>query len=375
MKLCQIVPSLEARHGGPAKSVRRLAGALAGLGHEVDLLTTAPEAGTAEKISGSLRVRTFPRGRPELVCPSAELRACLSRQRYDCVHHHSLWLRTLHYARRNAAAGRCPLVISPRGMLSPWAWNHRRWKKWLAGKFIHPGALRQAQGWHATSEAEARDIRQLGFPQPICVAPNGVDEPSAGDVALATTVWSRLCPAVTSRPVALFYSRFHRKKRLLELIDLWIDRAPRDWLLLVAGISQEYSVAQLKARVARRGADERVAVFSGQDRPPPYAVASLFLLPSHSENYGMVIAEALANGVPVAVTNATPWHEANAAGAGWCVPWENYPAALAAALAEGPERLRARGAAARAWVLENYSWEKSAGLLAGFYRDLRRVNP
>jgi len=375
MKIAQIVPSLEEKHGGPSKSVFQLAAALGRLGHEVDLLATVPGGETESVEDVHLRVRQFRRGFPEFLCASAGLRDHLRQQAYDCVHHHALWLRTLHYARQAAVATAARLVISPRGMLSDWSWQHRRWKKRLAASLVHPGAFAQASGWHATSVPEADDIRRRGFQQPICVAPNGVGAPSAEELLQAHEVWSQVCPDVTCRPVALFYSRFHRKKRLIELIDLWAEIAPKDWLLLIVGIPQEYTVEDLVRHVRRHSAQDRIAVFDGHDRPPPYGVASLFLLPSHTENFGMVIAEAMAWGVPALVTDTTPWAEISAEQAGWCVPWTDYRSTLREALREPSDRLEQRGACARDWVLARFSWEQAARSLAGFYQRLDPVTP
>jgi glycosyltransferase involved in cell wall biosynthesis len=370
MRIAQIVPSLEEKHGGPSKSVQRLAATLSRLGHDIDLLATRPGHGTAVTTDGRLRVLQFRRDRPEFLCASADLQDHLRQQAYDCLHHHALWLRTLHYACRAGRATEARLVISPRGMLSDWSWRQRRWKKWLATRLVHPGAFAQAQGWHATSEAEADDIRRRGFTQPVCIAPNGVEAPSTEELTGAHETWTQLCPAIAARPTAVFYSRFHRKKRLLELIDLWIDIAPKEWLLLVAGIPQEYTVESLTAYVQRYSAQERIVVFDGRDRPPPYGVASLFLLPSHSENFGMVVAEAMAWGIPVLVTDSTPWAQLTEQNAGWCVPWENYGLALRQALAEPTDRLEQRGARARDWVLARYSWDQIARPLVEFYQRL-----
>ena len=370
MKIAQIVPSLAEQHGGPSRSVRGLAAALARLGDDVDLLTTRPK-GEAEPVEeGRLRVLEFRRGVPGFLCPSAGLGEHLHRQSYDCVHHHALWLRTLHYAHEASRITGARLVISPRGMMSDWAWHHHQWRKQLAQRFVHPGAFAGANGWHATSEDEAAEIGRRGFSQPVCVAPNGVEAPTAEEVAHAHEVWTHHCPAVAARPVALFYSRFHRKKRLLELLDLWIAEAPVDWLLLVAGIPQEYSVADLEEHVQREAGAGRIAVVDSRSLPPPYAVASLFLLPSHTENFGLVIAEAMAWGVPVLVTDTTPWAGVAAQQAGWCVPWGGYRAALRAALDEPADQLEQRGARARDWMLHRYSWDQAARPLHEFYQRL-----
>ncbi|MBI5771159.1 MAG: glycosyltransferase [Verrucomicrobia bacterium] len=374
MKLCQVVPSLEERHGGPSRSVHALSSALAQAGHDVELLATQPETPEA-RMAGRLRIRIFRRDWPDRICPSAGLDLALQASDAQVFHHHSLWLRTLHYTHRAARQKRATFVLSPRGMMSAWAWHHRSWRKKFARALIHPGALDAVDGWHATSAEEAAEIRDRGFTQPVCVAPNGVDAPLDAEIAAAAEHWQAACPAVTKRPVALFYSRFHLKKRVLELIDLWLQHAPGDWLLLLVGIPQDYTPEMIERYVLRASGGGRVQAFAGAGRPPPYAVASLFLLPSHNENFGMAVAEAMAHGLPVLVTDTTPWSAVNADGRGWCVPWSQFPDAVRAAAGEDPAQLRARGARAREWVLREFAWEKSARLLTDFYAQLQARRP
>lgn len=370
MKIAQIVPSLEARHGGPSRSVRGLAEGLHRGGQTVELLTTGPLDSRPTTRTGDLEARSFPRAWPESLARSPSLREHLAAGSHDVVHHHGLWQRPLHYACRSANKARVPFVISPRGMMCDWAWNHHRWKKTLARRFIHPGAFESAAGWHATSEAEVTDIRRLGFKQPVCVAPNGVDCPSPEDETASASHWRSLLPEVSGRRVALFYSRFHEKKRVLELIDLWLAASRGDWILLLVGIPEQYSVDELRARVAQRGGDGRIFVEDGATRPPPYAIASLFLLPSHSENFGLVVAEALVHRVPVLATDTTPWQALAGHGAGDCVDWARFGKRLDAFLAESPDSLRASGERARAWAGAAFSWDHIAKDLIAFYQQL-----
>ena len=371
MRISQIVASLDPRSGGPSVSVPGLSGALARLGHDVTLFSTTtpgekPLSPTVDGVTRQLAPRTFP---ATLACASG-LEKLLSAVPADLVHAHALWQRPLHDAHQRALAAGVPLVISPRGMMSPWAWRHHRWKKWLARYFVHPGALANAAGWHATSQDEADDIRARGWRQPICIAPNGVGIPDDRSLVEARAYWHRVCPNCALRPTALFHSRLHEKKRVLELIDLWLDTAPPDWLLLIVGIPETITVAQLRGRVAARGGAGRIAVFDGTQTPPPYAAARLFLLPSHTENFGMVIAEALACGVPALVTDTTPWHALNRNGCGWCCPWSDYRDRLRLALATSYDELAERGHTARRWMQTDYSWVQTAATLSAFYSQL-----
>lgn len=371
MKACQIVPSLEARHGGPSKSVLGLSTALALEGVDVELLTTEPGQGW-QRIEDRLRIEAFHRDWPGSICSSRGLNRHLRTVTADVVHHHSLWLRTLHYAKCTASRLGVKFVVSPRGMMDPWAWNHNSKKKAFARKVIHPGAFEAVDGWHTTSEEEAESLRALGFKQPLCVAPNGISAPTAESLASAADYWRVLVPAAAQKPVALFYSRFHKKKRLLELIDTWLEFGPEDWLLLLVGIPEDYTPKMIEEYVLRSGQSGRVRAYDGAGRPPPYAAASLFVLPSHGENFGQAIVEALASGVPTLVTDTTPWSGLNSRGAGWCVPWADFGATLREATAEGAEALRRRGAAGRDWVLDDFAWGKSARILTEFYATLRQ---
>ncbi len=368
MKITHIVPSLESRHGGPSRSARGLSLGLAELGEDVTLLSTGPMS-QVETIIGT-RIETFRRGWPEVVCRCPALNHALQKEPGAIVHHHGLWLRTLHYAHQKSRRGGLPLVISPRGMMSSWAWHHHRRRKTWASRLLHPGALKAAAGWHATSDAEAADIRALGFTQPICVAGNGVTLPTESQLAEARTFWLGEFPDAATRPVALYYGRFHSKKRVLDLIDLWQKLAPPEWTLALVGIPSEYTVRELENYAARQPGSNRIEVFDGTNTPPPYAIASLFLLPSHSENFGLTVAESLASGVPALVTDTTPWQDMNGRGVGWCASWESFGEKLQAALAL-PEPERAdMGRLGRSWVAQTFSWKQVAQPLAEFYRVL-----
>lgn len=368
MRIAHTIASLERRHGGPSRSVRALGEAQASLGYSVSLVATGPEM--HESCEGLLSIQVLQRRWPTLIARADGFTEALHSTEPSVIHAHGLWLRPLHYSRLVAEAKQVPLVIAPRGMMSGWSWQHHRLRKRLSARWVHPHAFEAAAGWHATSREEAREIENHGFLQPICVAPNGVRVPGEDELARAREHWENLCPTILQKRTAVFYSRFHAKKRVLELIDLWLDCAPHDWLLLLVGIPEQYSVGELSEYVYRSGGSGRIAVFDGANRPAPYAAASLCLLPSHSENFGLVVAEALVAGIPALVTDSTPWKGLTEHEAGWCVPWSDYGPVLKQALSESPATLAERGARARDWAGRAFSWDNTARILARFYEQL-----
>jgi len=368
MRIAHIVANLEARQGGPSRSVLSLAQAQATSDGDDQLLTTDREEESF--LSGHLMVKKFRRVCPESISRSSSPNRHLQQNPFDVIHTHSLWLRPRHYARQSAQLHNVPRVLSPRGIRSAGAWNHHRRRKFWPGKLIHLCALEAARGWHAASASEAKAFRDLGFKQPICVAPNAVDLPTAKQREIAHAHWIKRAPHAAQPPVALFYSRFHRKKGVIELIDLWHQVAPRDWLLLLVGTPDQLSVARLETYIVRQGVQKPISVFDGTAQPPPYVIAQLFILPTHSENFGLVVAESLANGVPPLVTDITPWSEINEVGAGWWVPWQDFAETVRLALTESDTERKTRGETGRQWTTTQSFWHDTASGLRKFYRQI-----
>ncbi|MCU0792648.1 MAG: glycosyltransferase [Opitutaceae bacterium] len=375
LDVLHITSSLDPRHGGPSRTVPALAAAQLAAGAYVQLATVGPvPPGFVARFPGlpvhAFSARPGPLG-AALACATG-MESFLRRTPARAIHVHGVWLRPLHYAALAAAHQRIPLIIAPRGMLEPWARAHHAWKKRLAAAFVHPRAFAAAAGWHATSQQEADHLRAL-FAAPVCVAPNGVAEPAPAHSAPARAAWLAAYPELHDTRVALFYGRLHAKKRVAELISLWRSRPRPGWTLLVAGIPEGHTIAEL-ASLATAGVVPRasapVVVADGRALPAPYPLAELFLLPSHSENFGQAVAEALVAGVPVLVTDTLPWRELNVVGAGRSVAWADYPAALDELLAQPREQLLAAGSAGRTWVSREFTWAAAARRLLDFYPTL-----
>ena len=307
-------------------------------------------------------LRQFAPGRgPLLLGSSPALRRWLNARarpgRAAILHAHGLWRMSVVYPAWAARKGDATLIVSPRGSLSAWAMRHHSASKLLFWAALQRPALKRAACFHATAEQEYEDVRRLGFRQPVAVIPNAIDLPS-------------LAPAPKPRGEArtlLFLARLHPVKGADALIDAWRlvqDRFPA-WRLAIVGNdidgrgSSGYA-DMLRRRAAERGA-ERVR-FAGELRGAAkwdaYRGADLYVLPSHSESFGVTVAEALAAGTPVITTRATPWSTLATQDAGWCIETgsETLAATLRDALARDPAELAEMGLRGRRWMAADYSW-------------------
>lgn len=357
--------------GGPSRSVPETCEALAERGLDVSLVALrfrdegelVPLPRNVEiKLANGRRLgllrqvmsRDFGRALNEVVCT----------RKPTVLHDHGVWLTSNHVAVKIARRASVPIVIAPRGMLSDWALGQRRWLKKVAWRAYQEANLMNASVIHATSDDEARDVRRLGITRPVALVPNGVD---AGHFTFRTEL-----PAAAATRTALFLSRLHPKKGIENLVDAWAVVRPDNWRLEICGPSPAAYRTALERRIRRRGLSECVQILDEVDdegRRRTYAAASLFVLPTLSENFGIVIAEALASGLPVITTKAAPWGELVRHRCGWWV--ETGVPGLVTALREAIElpaaSLSEMGRRGRHLVETYYSWESAAASLHEVY--------
>ncbi|MFN3598020.1 MAG: glycosyltransferase [Rubricoccaceae bacterium] len=358
LRVAVTVNSLAADHGGPSRSATALADAVARAGVDVHVL--AGRNGAPVRPARAALHLVPPASAAALLGRATAYDGALRELAPDVVHDHGLWLPSNHASARAARALGRPLVVSPRGMLSSWALAHRRWKKRLVWALFQRAHLERAALIHATADMEAEDVRRAGLRAPVAVVPNGVDIPAS---------LPRRPPAGPRRR-ALFLSRVHPKKGIPMLIEAWRREPPSGWELVVVGPDEDGHGAAVDAQAARAGIPyTRLGPADDAAKWALYRSADLFVLPTYSENFGIVVAEALAAGVPVLTTTGTPWHDLPARGCGWWVApnTDAIAAALAEATALSPERLHAMGARGAAYVEEAYGWTRIGEQMAAAY--------
>jgi glycosyltransferase involved in cell wall biosynthesis len=262
------------------------------------------------------------------------------------------------------------LIYSPRGAFSPWAMKHGSVLKRVFWPLFQLNALRQADCFHATAEAEYQDIRRLGFRQPVTVIPNGIDlavKPAAKNTTTVRTL--------------LFLGRIHVVKGLALLLPAWKavqDQFPQ-WVLKIVGSDDGYHgpsgyLDQIKRLASELGL-KRVCFAGplyGDDKLQAYCDANVYVLPSYSENFAVTVAEALSMETPSIVSKGTPWSGLEAHGAGWWIDIGVAPLAccLQDALSRSSKDLTAMGRRGREWMRQDFSWPSIGAKMAETYRWL-----
>jgi glycosyltransferase involved in cell wall biosynthesis len=293
---------------------------------------------------------------------SSELLTAMRSGNPDLVHSHGMWTYPSLALLRWSRATRRPCIVSPHGMLEPWARRHHQWKKGPIWCLWERRNLDSAAVLHATSDQEARNLSELGLRARIAVVPIGVDIPSDPRPACNVGVERR----------ALFLSRIHPKKGLLNLIEAWRQVRPRGWRLLIAGPDESNHLSSVQEAVCQAGLTPTVTFVGpvyGQQKLDLLNSADLFILPTFSENFGIVVAEALASAVPVITTKGAPWKCLEAHSCGWWVEIGALP--LARALSEATQcsesELRQMGLRGRQFVSREYSWARIGGQMRAVY--------
>jgi glycosyltransferase involved in cell wall biosynthesis len=291
----------------------------------------------------------------------------------DIVQGHGLWCGASRAAATLARQLDRPLVVSPHGMLEPWARRHHRQRKQVAWATAERAAVGRADLLQAMSEREVDSLRAAGLFQPALVHPVGVEihaQQHARDADVAGDANEE-----QGVKTCLFLSRLHPIKGLALLLQAWGQLRPAGWRLVIAGPDQQGHAAAMEGLARSLGIAERVTFVGsvhGHAKWKLLAGADLFVLPSHSENFGVVIAEALAAGVPVITTTGTPWSMLPSYGAGWWVPADaaSLADALRAATRLPTAALLEMGTRGRELARERFEWPVIAATIRDAYRWL-----
>jgi glycosyltransferase involved in cell wall biosynthesis len=354
-------------YGGPTHSVYELARATARQGHDVRVLTTNANGSCnlsvdcqADTEMDGVTVRYCNRWFDDSISPQLLARLAGEIRRADVVHLGLTYsfpvLPTLALCRWYGK----PVVWSPRGALQRYPYSRRRFAKRLWELVCRAVAPRDTV-LHVTCDVEAVESTSR-MPRPATVVPNGVEVPEHV---------SRTAAAGMLR--MMYLGRLHPKKGIENLLAA-CSTLPKSlgWTLNIVGAGEAKYEARLRSRIADLGLTNRVrmsGMLTGEAKTEAFEHCDMAVFPSYTENFGMVVAEALAHGVPVITSKGMPWSRVEEVGCGMWI--DNDARSLCDAMMRACEMpLREMGERGREWVRREFSWDEAASRMIATYQAL-----
>lgn len=383
MKVTHLSGSLTRNAGGIFEIELALARHLQALGVHNEALGLDDEWWAEDQARWApVPARVFPVRGPRAFGYAAGLGEALHSSGCDLAHLHSMWMYPSVVV-SSWSGGKRPYIVTPNGMLEPWALRNAAWKKKIAGALYERRMLAGAPCLHANTEKELNDIRAFGLHNPVAIIPNGIELPEEGAEGLK--VEGRRS---AERKILLFLGRLHPKKGLVNGLRAWAEARAEGWQLAVAGWDQGGHSAELRKLCAELGvtvADVPAAEFVARGAAEPVVflgptfggtkdellrLASAFFLPSFSEGLPMSVLEAWSYRLPVLMTDHCNIPEGFAAQA--AIHIDTAPQSITAGIHQlvglsDAERL-AMGQRGRQLVEERFTWRHVASQLRDVYQ-------
>ncbi len=366
MKILHTVSGIWKHTGGPAEVIPLLCQHLLAQGAEVSIATLNGEfsdATLASKAAG-VKLHSFPirfRCKPWYSAAIRhELRELIKDA--DIVHGNGMWEYTNWCTGSEAIRQRKPYITSFQGSImhtrKNWTLRHKLVWKLLDGRYVQ-----KASCLHACTQEELMSIRSVGLTNPVALIPNGVEVWSL----LPQDTIKRLVPEFTGKKIFLFLSRIHPGKGVFDLVEAWRDLnpCPDERQLILAGPGLSVHIEQLKKLIRSNGENGRITYIGpcfGKRRIAAFQACDVFVLPSYTENFGLVVGEALASGKPVIATHGVPWPDLAEYQCGWWIPngVSTLVDSLRRAINASDEQRLAMGQRGRALIMKKYSWPQIA---------------
>lgn len=310
MKIIHFVPSIDRTSGGVGSYMQLLAKEL---GKLCELYIVTANTEHQLKIENA-EVRYIPCNIGQYSAMKKEWNRILNEIKPNLVHVNCCWMPCCALVQKWSQRKGYKVILTPHGMLEPWIMKRNYWTKKIPALLLYQkAAIKRADCIHATAESEKQNILKLGYNKKIEVIANGIDV----DNIKIKDNWKR-------NKNILFLSRIHVKKGIEFLLEAAssLKSQLEGYTITIAGEGEQTYISSLKSKTIELGIDKMVNFCGGvygEKKWELYRKADVFVLPTYSENFGIVIAEALASGTPVITTKGTPWNDLNIIQCGWCI--------------------------------------------------------
>lgn len=351
MKVLHVVPTISNLSAGTTEAVISLCQNQYELGIEVELYTLG---NIPENLNFSFPIRSFKRDTfpHEKLGASKDMMIALDKTvpTFDIVHSHILWMAPCYYTGIVASKYNIPHVCSPHGALTKYSLSKSKFKKIFSLIIGQHKSLKSVTKFHLTAYSELEDLKKTIWYKPSFITPNGINGPSL------------LLEKKQSKTV-LFLSRIHPKKGLDILINDFLtlrDTFP-DWKLNIIGpIEDKQYYKTFSDKINSENGIYYLGEISGPDKYTFMQNADIFVLPTHSENFGLVVGESLLCRTPVICTDGAPWEDLDKNNAGWSTNFINLQKTLKHAMSLPHQNLVMMGDNGRRWILNEFGWKNVA---------------
>lgn len=364
MKVIHFIPSIDRASGGTTSYMQLLANEL---GKLVELYIVTPQSPNPVEIEHAT-IKYIPTGWKKRKEMKIEWGKLLYQIHPDVVHVNCCWMPECAWAQLWAQQLGYRVILTPHGMLEPWIMARHYWTRKVPALLLYQKkAVVKADYIHSTADSERDNLSKLGYNSKIEVIANGIEV----DKIAMKTDWKR-------KKKILFLSRMHVKKGIDFLIEAVgkLKEEMQGYQVIIAGEGDENYITQLKKKAEANGVSSLFNFCGGvygDTKWELFREADLFVLPTYSENFGIVVAEALACGTPVITTKGTPWSELETTGCGWWteVGTDATTTALKVFLQLPDVTLETMGKNGRKLVEDKYSSKKMADDMVKLYQKLK----
>lgn len=381
MKILIVIPALGIVYGGPSKIVAELAQALGNHGIDIDIVTTNANGSTTLDvplhtwvIEKSYRVKYFPYWQISEYKFSWSLTGWLCQHiaDYDLVHTNAIFSYPVLPAHWICQLHRVPYIVTPHGMLEPWALSYKAWKKRLYYTLFEKKSLQNASAIQITGSPEVNNVKSLGIETPLIFAPNGIHYQDF-ETPPDPNVFYQQFPDTRNKTLILFLGRIDPKKGLDLLATAFakVNAQFPQTHLIIAGPDNTGFLPVAQSYFAQAGCLDAVTftgMLTGSVKYAALAAANLYVAPSYSEGFSMSVLEGMASGLPCVITTGCNFPEAAKAEAAFVVNIDaDEIASILIQCLKSPQQAKEIGDRARKLILEKYTWDRIASNLIEVY--------